>query len=71
MDTLIKYGYWEGEEKETTRYLFQSLGLLLTRGNEALILVVAEVDGDQDFDAYTAEHSVNPYSSNRIILLII
>ena len=44
------------ETDEQTKYLFQRLGILLMRGNSALILnktprhVDAEVDGDQDFD---------------------
>jgi len=45
------------EADEQIKYLFQRLGILLMRGNSALILnrtpihVDAEVDGDQDFDA--------------------
>ena len=44
------------ETDEQTKYLFQRLGILLMRGNLALVLnrtprhVDAEVDGDQDFD---------------------
>ena len=45
------------EAAEQVKYFFQRLGILLMRGNSALILnrtpthVEAEVDGDQDFDA--------------------
>ena len=45
------------EADEQIKYLFQRMGILLMRGNSALILnrtptyIEAEVDGDQDFDA--------------------
>ena len=50
---LVQLGKETGEQ---TKHLFQRLGILLMRGNSALILnrtpthVEAEVDGDQDFD---------------------
>ena len=44
------------EAVEQSKHVFQRLGILLMRGNSALILnrtprhADAEVDGDQDFD---------------------
>ena len=64
VDTLTKLGrqlasHTGREEAETVRHLFKRLGILLVKGNAALLLsrtpsfVQAEVDGDIDHDMRT------------------